>query len=695
MAREREPEMTEESAESRPQRGVLLRRAYEALNRAGEALEEEALLQQVFGAVAGGARAPWVRLLRELLGSSSLFTRDERGCWQLRLWQEEQRALSEVDFVVIDVETSGLRPGRDRLIEVAALRLRGGVMLDRFQSLLNPERRLPPSIVALTGITPEMLAAAPAVEAVLPAFLRFIEGATLVGHNLAFDIHFLAWEAQRLSDAMPLDGIDTIALARRLLPGLRRFKLDHLAAHLQIAPSTRHRARADAETTAAIFLQLLALAHAQGIETLGQLRLRLQLPVAWRGDLRALPAEGPHLFRPGPERLRGSLLLNRACKRDFPARPGVYLMKDEDGQVIYVGKAKSLKERLASYYRQSPGYSRKMDGLLQNVREIETRVLGSELEALLVESQLIKELQPAYNVQLRNYESYPFIKIDVQQPFPRVYATREVAADGARYFGPFRSGRLVELTLELVHKLFPVRTCTRALPPQARASAPCLRFHLGRCPAPCSGQADPAAYRATIEEVCAFLGGEREDLLARVRRQMYEAARQMHYERAAWLRDLLRSTEEALIGQQLISGAVEANNLFIIYPSTWEGQNEIFLIRHGRLIEQRRVPHEEQAMRSAIAALLARAAALGAPPTVVGQAEVDQINIISRWIQRHSQDRAFFPFKAALHNPGEAEQLMQRIWQELTDLHRNAPEPAEDRLSGGHQGEDAEGAARV
>src|SRR5215468_2826872 len=228
-----------------------------------------------------------------------------------------------------------------------------------------------------------------------------------------------------------------------------------------------------------------------------------------------------------------------------------------------------------------------MDGLLQSVCEIETRVLGSELEALLVESRLIKELQPVYNVQLRNYELYPFIKIDVQHPFPRVYATREVAADGACYFGPFRSRHVVDLTIELVQKIFPVRTCTRSLPPQAKPSDPCLRLHLDRCPGPDRGNVEAESYRAIINQGCAFLGGEREDLLERLRRQMFEASQQMNFERAAWLRDLIRSAEEFLTGQRLITGAVEANNLFIVYPSAQEGCNEIFLIRHGRLIQQR------------------------------------------------------------------------------------------------------------
>jgi DNA polymerase-3 subunit epsilon len=306
-----------------------------------------------------------------------------------------------------------------------------------------------------------------------------------------------------------------------------------------------------------------------------------------------------------------------------------------------------------------------MDGLLQNVKEIETRVLGSELEALLVESQLIKQLQPAYNVQLRNYELYPFIKIDIQHLFPRIYATREVAADGARYFGPFRSKRLVDLTIELVHRVFPIRTCTRALPPQAKPSDPCLRFHLQRCSAPCRGDADPEEYRHVINDVCVFLGGQREDLLARLRRQMLQASQALNFERAAWLRDTIRSVDEILIGQKLITGAVEANNLLIIYPSARENCNELFLIRHGRLVEQCCVEHMEQDMQQAVSGLLLRAAALGEPPAIVGQAEVDQINIISRWIHRHSEDRAFFPIGSALTDPAEAGVFARHIWAEV------------------------------
>ncbi|HLX55757.1 MAG TPA: exonuclease domain-containing protein [Ktedonobacteraceae bacterium] len=662
------------------QQGVLLRRAHELLESSGQPVAEEQLLQHLFGVVEDGSTAKnpvWLAMLRKALSSSSLFEQTDELMWTLSAWRSTHRVLDEIEFVVLDTETTGLRPGSHRVIEIAGVRIRGGEALGSFQSLLNPGTRLPAFIVQFTGITQDMVNKAPKAAEIFSDFLNFIDGAILVGHNIGFDIGFLSYEARLLGLDFPLDGLDTIPLARRFLPGLRRFKLDSVASYLKIATANRHRALGDARVTAAAFIKLLALAQEQGIQTLGHLRRRLQLPVAWNGDItqiatqkqiEQLRADGRISNQSTAVRPTGTLFLNPAWRRDFPALPGVYLMKDANGQVIYVGKAKSLKDRLASYYNQPLGYTRKMDGLLQNVKEIETRVLGSELEALLVESQLIKALQPAYNVQLRNYELYPFIKIDIQHPFPRVFATREVAADGGRYFGPFRSRRIVDLTIELVQKVFPIRTCTKGLPPLAKPSDPCLRLHLNRCPGPCRGGVDETGveeYRKTIEEVCAFLGGEREDLLDRLRRQMLESAQNLNFERAAWLRDTIRSADEVLIGQQLITGAVEANNLFIVYPSARAGCNELFLIRHGRLVEQRCIAHESEATKQAVRELLCVALSLGEPPSIVGKAEVDQINIISRWIHRHSSDRAFFPFQQALGDEDEARLLAQRIWVEI------------------------------
>jgi DNA polymerase III subunit epsilon len=641
--------------------GELLLRARDLLLQRGEPLSPDELARHMFGSspLPAGIPSPWTRLVERLLRPSPVFAQDADGRWGLAAWSLAVRSLDNVEFVVLDVETTGLAPGRHRVIEVGAVIVRGSELGARFSKLINPERRIPQFITQFTGISEYMVGRAAPVATVLPRFREFVGERPVVGHNVGFDLGFLNYEADRcgLSPAFAVEGVDTIALARRYLTGMRRAKLDRVAAALHVPMGTRHRALPDALVTARVFMLLLARAREEGCETLEDFYRVL--------DGVAPVREGMPAARP-----TGRMYLNPAWRQQFPLDPGVYLMKDEYGEVIYVGKAKCLRDRLTSYYSQPLGYTRKMDGLLQSVRAIETRVLGSELEALLVESRLIKQLQPRYNVQLRNYEHYPFIKVDVQHPYPRFYATRDVAADGARYFGPFRSGRIVDATIELIQKVFPVRTCTRSLPPAAPPSEPCLRYHLKRCPAPCRGELAPekaAAYQAAVEEACAFLGGERDDLIDRLKREMFEAAARQDFERAARLRDALRDADQVLLGQRLVTGAIEANNLLIAYPSAAPEHVELYLVRHGRLAAQRRAAKTAEGLGEELRRLLAEAVALGRPPDRVGREEVDQINIIARWVHHHSEDdeRAFFKLPRALADADEAAGFVERVVEVL------------------------------
>ena len=633
----------------------LLRRARDVLREQGSAMSAATLAQQVFATGEGMSGGAWTPLLNQLLRASSAFACDSAGNWRLTVWDATTRRLDEIEFVALDVESTGLAPGRHRLLEVGAVIVRGGEVGAHYQRLINPGRKIPQFITRFTGISEAMVKRAGSAAAVLPRLHEFVDGRPIVGHNIGFDLGFLSYETQHasLDVDFPLEGIDTIALARRYLTGMRRASLDRVASSLHLPVHSRHRALPDAMLTAQVFALLLARAREDGCETLDDLRQAISGVAPVRSSL---PSGRP----------TGSMYLNPAWRQNFPSKPGVYLMKDAGGEVIYVGKAKVLRDRLASYYNQPLGYTRKMDGLLQSVQQIETRVLGSELEALLVESRLIKELQPRYNVQLRNYELYPFIKLDIQHPYPRFYATRDVSADGARYFGPFRSTRIVNATLELIQKVFPIRTCTRSLPPAAKPSDPCLRYHLKRCPGPCRGElSDEAAeaYNAAIAEACAFLGGERDDLIDRLKREMFEAAARQDFERAARLRDALKDADQVLLGQRLVTGAVEANNLLIVYPSAEPDNIEIFLIRHGRLLAQRRVGQEDDQIREELRTLVSEAAALGTPPARVGRAEVDQINIIARWISHHSEDdaRAFFRLPRGLDDIDAAESFIAQV----------------------------------
>ena len=666
--------------------GGLLRRAYGALVARGEAMAPEELVPVVFGAAVG--TGTWEGLLRQMLAGSDLFTRLPDGRWSLAEWSAEDLPLEAVEFAVVDVETTGLSPTRHRLIEVAAIIVQGDATRAVFQQLIQPERRIPDFITQFTGISNEMVRGAPKVAQVLPELQTFLGRRPIVGHNVGFDLGFLNHAAEQGHWFFPTEGIDTIALARRFIPGIRRLKLDVLAARLGVHIRDRHRALGDAETTADVLRILLAKARQEGVRTLAELRTAMQ-PFLVGGP----PTRGANA-NPRPT---GNLYLNPAWRKEFPDKPGVYLMHDETGKVIYVGKAKVLKERLASYYNHPLGYTRKMDGLLQSVRSIETRVLGSELEALLVESQLIKQLQPRYNVQLRNYELYPFIKVDVRADFPRVMATREVKADGARYFGPFNSRRAVDATVELIQKIFPVRTCTRTLPPAAKPSDPCLRYHMGRCPAPCRGGTSPGDYRPVIAEVLDFLGGSRDDLVAKLHQKMWEASERDDFERAAALRDAIKQVDQVLLGQKLMTSAIEANNLLIAYPSAAADHAELFLVRHGRLVEQRRVPGAADPIQQSIHDLLQRAIWLGPVPTRVGKQEVDQINIIARWVHRHSQDqgRAFWALPTALDVPAEVDAFCLAVVERILQLirapdevfastSRDAPESEAPHLSDEH-----------
>lgn len=226
----------------------------------------------------------------------------------------------------------------------------------------------------------------------------------------------------------------------------------------------------------------------------------------------------------------------------LPDSPGVYLWKDGEGGVLYVGKAKRLRARVRSYWAQDHESSPKTRGLLRKVRDLETIVVPSEAHALILEATLIKEYRPRFNVALRDDKSYPCIKVTVQEPFPRVLVTRRILDDGARYFGPYTDVGAMRRALNVVKRLFTVRSCHYDLPREA-PERPCLDYFIKRCKAPCVGYQDQADYRAMIDEVVWFLDGRTSDVVVRVRERMHEAAERLDFERAAELRDALGHLE--------------------------------------------------------------------------------------------------------------------------------------------------------
>jgi excinuclease ABC subunit C len=227
----------------------------------------------------------------------------------------------------------------------------------------------------------------------------------------------------------------------------------------------------------------------------------------------------------------------------LPDQPGVYLWKDTQGTVLYVGKAKRLKSRVRSYFAADHGASIKNQYLLRHIADVETIVAGSEAQSLLLENNLIKEYQPRFNVRLKDDKSYPSIAVTLGDPFPRVLVTRRLDMPGARYFGPYTDVALLRKTLAIVRRLYTVRSCHDDLP-RERRERPCLDYHIGRCKAPCVGWQSQQEYRAMIDEVLEFLEGRTLDVRGRVRDAMLAASARQDYERAGQLRDQLRWLEQ-------------------------------------------------------------------------------------------------------------------------------------------------------
>jgi excinuclease ABC subunit C len=265
-----------------------------------------------------------------------------------------------------------------------------------------------------------------------------------------------------------------------------------------------------------------------------------------------------------------------------PLEPGVYIMRGTKEQVLYVGKSSSLRNRLRSYFSNPASHVGKTADLVRAISDFEYIVTESEQEALLLENSLIKKHQPRFNVRLKDDKTYPYIKVDLSEDFPRVYVTRRTANDGARYFGPFASAGSVRKTLDLLNRLFPYRTCTKAI--TGTDDRPCLEYHIKRCVAPCTGYASQDDYREVIEQVLLFLDGNTREVVREIKSAMGEASESLEFERAAALRDRLRAIERVYEGQKVVGMGRENLDAIALATAHDEAWVETFFIRQGNLI---------------------------------------------------------------------------------------------------------------
>jgi excinuclease ABC subunit C len=267
----------------------------------------------------------------------------------------------------------------------------------------------------------------------------------------------------------------------------------------------------------------------------------------------------------------------------LPDSPGVYLMKDSAGKIIYVGKAISLKNRVRSYFQSSRNLSLRIRSMVEQVDRFEYITTNSEVEALVLECNLIKEERPKYNIRLRDDKQYPWVKITIKESFPQIYITRKIKRDGSKYYGPYTNVQALRETFKLLRRIFPLRSCRHDLD-RERIERPCLNFHIKRCLAPCSGQIAKETYQEVIKEVCMFLEGRQFELINKLKQDMENAANLRQYEKAAHLRDQIRDIEKVLEKQKVVTVNNEDLDVLGLAQDRRGTVVQVFQVRQGKLV---------------------------------------------------------------------------------------------------------------
>lgn len=323
--------------------------------------------------------------------------------------------------------------------------------------------------------------------------------------------------------------------------------------------------------------------------------------------------------------------------KKIPQQPGVYLMHDATDAVIYVGKAIKLRNRVRSYFRKSNNHSNKIKRMVAGVVWFEYIVTDSELEALILENNLIKQHRPKYNTMLKDDKTYPYIKVTAGEAFPRVMITRTMKKGKSKYFGPYTSAYAAKETIDLLRKIYKVRTCNRVLPRDVGKERACLYYHIHQCDAPCQGYISQEAYEANIQMVLNFLGGQYEPVLTMLEKAMYEASEDMEYEKAAEYRDQLESVNTIAKKQKIVDTAMDDKDIIAFAKSDNEAVVQVFFIRNGKMIgrEHFRLDNISELTDGAIMSTFVKQFYSGTPyvpKELMLQGELDEANIIQAWL---------------------------------------------------------------
>ncbi|MBM2815283.1 MAG: hypothetical protein HW421_2045 [Ignavibacteria bacterium] len=554
----------------------------------------------------------------------------------------------DTPFIVVDVETTGADSVKNRLTDIACVTVLGGEIISEYSSLINPRQHIPSFISKMTGITNEMAFNAPEPDEILPVVANFFSmpGAIFVGHNSNFDYGFVSRSFER--ELMPLPKLPqlcTLKLARRLLAGSQKKNVGSLAAYFGIRIRDRHRALGDARATALVLLELIELAEREhNIESLEQLIAFQNQPIS--------------KFKPKkvvPEKVEEQL-------KKLPDEPGVYYFLGKSGKVLYVGKAKSLRDRVKSYFRDDSLHSRKIYELIKRVNSFRFSMTGTELSALLLESKEIKRRQPSYNTADKQIRHYPFIKLTTNENFPRLEICFSIDNDSAEYFGPFRSPYLADVIVKAIDRRFKLRKCDKIIKPSPENKF-CFDFHIHRCDSPCSAGISIEDYALEVDKVRKFLTDYSESIVAFLEAKMLEHSEKLEFENAAEIKDLITQLKKLFARKSQVPTSVNKNNVILVLPASGREKTvEVFFIRSGKLLLQQILGRRSNLndLYNNIHNLYFNGTLASFPYTIE---DVDELRIISGWLYKQFERGSFLYLdgKSELEIRGEFESAVRNV----------------------------------
>jgi DNA polymerase-3 subunit epsilon len=550
------------------------------------------------------------RFLHGLLACDPRFVwRPSDATWNAAVHETLARSLTDTTFVIIDLETTGMAASAAGIIEIGAARVRGGRVIDQYAQLVNPGIRLPPFITRLTGIDDAMLTGQPRIADVWPRVVDFLGDSVIVAHNARFDLRFLdAASVAVCGRPLAHPHLCTLQLARRLVPEQRRRGLDALGAHFGIPLADRHRALGDVRITVEVFFHLVERLAARGIVRLDQ----------------ALDFQ--HQARDGR---RFVCFLPRAKVEQLPDAPGIYQFFDVDGRLLYIGKAKNLRERVSSYLSNAAGHTDKTLDLIRHSVDVRVQVTGSELEAALEEAEAIRRHQPPYNRLGKHLPRIAFVKLIETGPYPRLAITAKLPAGTTRTLGPFRNREEAERVVGLLARLFRLRTCAQRLHPDPSVAA-CFQGQVGLCTAPCAARVDTEEYAQQVRGCLALLTGDAEPAERELTRRRETLAAAQRFEAAAKAQrdlDLLR----IVVRRQGLLGWVATRQHFLILQPAGDRRSVLaYAVLNGRLALRARLTDESQV--SALAAHVRERLRLPEPP-VRQRHDVAGTTIVAAWLR--------------------------------------------------------------